>query len=594
MRALVCILAAALALPSVAVAEDRNVVILHSYQYDYEWTRLQHTGIMSAFEGAEDGALLIKTEYLDAKRSWDHRKARSAADYLRDKYRDYSADVIITTDNDAFSFLGEYGDGIFGDAPVVFCGVNDYRASMLEGRRDRWTGVAEYVDYDSTLSALRSLFPMVDEARVLADDSTTGESSRAGFVSAVERTRFPLAVTFFSASDFESAVAEAASLPPTTAVILLSYARDPAYSDRPVSEIVSRLTLACQGPVFSFWDFNFGHGVVGGALTSGYSQGRAAGLMALRVMSGASPGSIPVAESGETPLTFDWRELKRFGIDTRDLPARSLVEFAPRSLYERDPRVFVLMVAVSAAALLVIAILAVALSAATRAHAKLQRNEKLLTAAVDEQRVLLREVHHRVNNNFQVITSLLRLQVSDAVDPGTREALRGVSDRVRSMALVHERLYATKNFSSIDFIEYLGLLCESLEADRPGLPGRVAFDIAPGSLRLDMEVAVPLGLICNELIGNSLKYAFPGGRRGTVSARLSEGRDGVRVLTLADDGVGLLPTASLERGESLGFQLVSALAVQAGVEVSAPASDRGARFDIRLPGAIAAPPLTSS
>jgi len=71
MRALVCILAAALALPSVAVAEDRNVVILHSYQYDYEWTRLQHTGIMSAFEGAEDGALLSKTEYLAATRFLD-------------------------------------------------------------------------------------------------------------------------------------------------------------------------------------------------------------------------------------------------------------------------------------------------------------------------------------------------------------------------------------------------------------------------------------------------------------------------------------------------------------------------------------------
>ncbi|HQO65108.1 MAG TPA: hypothetical protein PLI66_00105, partial [Spirochaetales bacterium] len=191
--------------------------------------------------------LIPKTDYLDAKRSWNPAKARNAADYLRDTYRDYSADVVVATDNDAFTFLGEYGDGIFGDAPVVFCGVNDFEESMLAGREGRWTGVAEYIDYDSTLAALRSMFPKVDEVRVLVDDSTTGISSRADFLSSIERNRFPLSVTFFAASDFLSALAEAESLPPTTAVILFTYARDPAYSDRPVSDIVSRLTAACRG-----------------------------------------------------------------------------------------------------------------------------------------------------------------------------------------------------------------------------------------------------------------------------------------------------------------------------------------------------------
>lgn len=584
MRKAAFALLASLDFSSMAGAQGRNIVILHSYQYDYEWTRLEHAGIMSAFEDSGEGALIIKTDYLDAKRSWNPAKARNAADYLRDTYRDYSADVVVATDNDAFTFLGEYGDGIFGDAPVVFCGVNDFEESMLAGREGRWTGVAEYIDYDSTLAALRSMFPKVDEVRVLVDDSTTGISSRADFLSSIERNRFPLSVTFFAASDFLSALAEAESLPPTTAVILFTYARDPAYSDRPVSDIVSRLTAACTGPVFSFWDFNFGFGIVGGALTSGFSQGREAGLMALRVLRGESPGSIPVTEARRTPLTFDWRALKRFKVDERNLPAGSVIEFAPQSLYERDPRTFLLIVVISIAALLVISFLTVALTLVIRARSKLQKNERLLTAALEEQRSLLREVHHRVNNNFQIISSLLSLQASGAAEPRTREALLEISDRVRSMALVHERLYATMNFSSIDFIEYLLLLCEALSAERPERSGRIVFRIAPGSLLLDMETAVPLGLICNELIVNSIKYAFPDGRQGLISAFLTEEPDGVGTLTLADDGVGLPPGVSFDSDQSLGFQLIHALACQAGETVSARPGEWGARFDIRIAG----------
>lgn len=205
-----------------ATPEGKKVVILHSYQHDYEWTRLQHSGILSELESRPGRGLQIKTEYLDTKRAWNGEREQRAAEYLGSIYRDYAPDLVIVTDNDALTFVDRHGAGIFADAPVVFSGINDFDEAMLAGRRDRRTGVAEYVDFDGTLAALRHLFPRVKEIRVLADDSTTGIQTRSDFIKAIERSNFPLAVSSFSAADFAGVLAEARLLDAAVAIVLLN------------------------------------------------------------------------------------------------------------------------------------------------------------------------------------------------------------------------------------------------------------------------------------------------------------------------------------------------------------------------------------
>jgi two-component sensor histidine kinase len=176
--------------------------------------------------------------------------------------------------------------------------------------------------------------------------------------------------------------------------------------------------------------------------------------------------------------------------------------------------------------------------------------------------VLLKEIHHRVKNNLQVISSLLSLQAMNVQDQTLLEMLRDSENRVRSMALVHERLYRSQDLAHVDFAEYVqGLtshLFRSYRLDGRGI--RLTVDIA--DVPLTVDVAVPCGLILNELVSNALKHAFPNGHGGEIRVELHEEDEGRVALMVKDDGVGFPADVDFRHTESLGLQLVNTLARQ--------------------------------
>lgn len=582
MRVLVVFLSFCFCVTAVAAAPAaKQVLIIHSYQYDYQWTRLQHTGIMSELDSAEDFNVQVKAEYLDSKRAWNAGKASEFARHLASQYADYRPDLLIATDDDALTFLDAYGDAIFGAVPVVFSGINDFRAERIASRRGLRAGVSEYNDFGSTLASLRTLFPQVTEVRILADESTTGRQTAAEFFSAVEASAFPLPVLPFRSLALADVLAEAKSLPPTTAVVILAYARDSAGTDHGIASIVSALTEATSGPVFSSWDFNFGYGIVGGALTSGFAQGREAGRIALKILRGESAASIPVSELRDPPLTFDWRVLKRFGISERKLPAGSIVRFRPKSLYEQDPSAFLVIAAVISILALVVVFLSIALVVVRRAQLRLRVTDEALSKSLAEKDVLLKEVHHRVKNNFQLISSLLNLQASEMEEIKARTALSESESRVRSMALIHERLYEEKDFSAIDFGEYARALAEKIKTNYGEAAAHVSMEVDAEASAIGLDRSVPLGLLLNELLTNAFKYAFPDGRAGRIRVTFRAKGEGGCTLSIADDGVGLPESVDFAAPRSLGLQLVRVLADQLGASVSLDRSE-GTRFDLLL------------
>jgi two-component sensor histidine kinase len=186
-------------------------------------------------------------------------------------------------------------------------------------------------------------------------------------------------------------------------------------------------------------------------------------------------------------------------------------------------------------------------------------------ASLREKDVLLREIHHRVKNNMQMLSSLMRLQSRTVEDDKTRAILRESEARIRSMGLIHERLYQSENLSSIHLPGYLGTLTEELisMAGPPGSRPRLQLGVAPFSLGLD--TALPCGLIVTELVQNALKYAFPGpgaAMRGHIAVSLGRNHDGTLSLVVMDDGVGVPPGFDPLAGRSLGMRLVKMLADQ--------------------------------
>ncbi len=200
----------------------------------------------------------------------------------------------------------------------------------------------------------------------------------------------------------------------------------------------------------------------------------------------------------------------------------------------------------------------------------LQETQKRLfekTSLLGEKEILLKEVHHRVKNNLQVISSLLRLQSAQIQDPRVRNALRESQNRVRTMALIHEKLYQSTDLAHVDFAVYLRNLISFLSQSYRDETDGIALEVQATEILLDIETAIPCGLIVNELVSNALKHAFPERGEGMVRICLNPLSDGQLCLSVSDDGIGLPSGLSLHNASSLGLSLVNTLTDQLGGRV---------------------------
>ncbi|WP_020603352.1 tetratricopeptide repeat-containing sensor histidine kinase [Spirosoma spitsbergense] len=198
-----------------------------------------------------------------------------------------------------------------------------------------------------------------------------------------------------------------------------------------------------------------------------------------------------------------------------------------------------------------------------------QKNNSLETVLyekdtlLEEKEWMLKEIHHRVRNNLQIVMSLLNSQAAALQDKAALSAIQESQHRVQAMALIHQKLYQSEQISRVDMTSYINDMVDYLR-DSYAQPRPVSFNLSIDLLALDVTQAVPLGLIINEAITNALKYAFPDGRSGTVSLSLHQVTSGTYELTVADDGVGLPVGYAPERSRSLGMSLMYGLCEQLG------------------------------
>ena len=188
----------------------------------------------------------------------------------------------------------------------------------------------------------------------------------------------------------------------------------------------------------------------------------------------------------------------------------------------------------------------------------LETKNLLLDHKNAENELLLREIHHRVKNNLEVVSSLLALQSSQIDDPNTKDAMTEGQNRVNSIGIVHQKLYQGINLGAVEMKDYFLNLSESI-FDSFGADHRIDLDLAMENLDLDIDTAVPLGLIVNELLTNCIKYAFPKGEKGTITIKLHKHDNDILRLEVADNGVGKSGTVL---GTGFGGQLVSLLTQQ--------------------------------
>jgi two-component sensor histidine kinase/CheY-like chemotaxis protein len=210
---------------------------------------------------------------------------------------------------------------------------------------------------------------------------------------------------------------------------------------------------------------------------------------------------------------------------------------------------------------------------------EVRERTKQLQASLAEKEALLKEVHHRVKNNLQLISSLLSLQAARVENPAVAELFAESRSRVLSMALVHENLYRAGNFASVPMAAHIRGLCAYLTGAYILGSQRVELAIQVGDVHLDLDRAICCGLIINELVSNALKHAFPDGRAGRVLVELRVAEGKRYVLVVSDNGIGLPIFHDDRRGNSLGLQLVDDLTEQLHGSI-AVSRDGGTTFTI--------------
>jgi two-component sensor histidine kinase len=212
-----------------------------------------------------------------------------------------------------------------------------------------------------------------------------------------------------------------------------------------------------------------------------------------------------------------------------------------------------------------------------QANKKLKNKQKKLEQSLQEKKVLLKEIHHRVKNNMQIISSLLSLQRGCVEGDETINVLRDSQGRVRSMAMIHENLYQSPTLSNINFKNYIKELVKVIliTYGYQGIENKLEVE----DINLDIDTAIPCGLIINELVTNSVKYAFPHGK-GTINIKLKSFQDELELI-IADNGIGLPQDFDYKNTNTLGLQLVDSLVRQLNGQITLERS-QGTEFKIKF------------
>jgi PAS domain S-box-containing protein len=211
-----------------------------------------------------------------------------------------------------------------------------------------------------------------------------------------------------------------------------------------------------------------------------------------------------------------------------------------------------------------------------------RRAEQQIKASLREKEVLLQEIHHRVKNNMQIISSILNLQSRKITDNQILDIFKSSQDRIKSMALIHDRLYQTKDIARVDFVEYTRDLTNHLFSAHRTDPQTIKLNINIKDIFLDINTAIPCGLIINELVSNSLKHAFPNGKKGEIKIFMHPLNKNEVELIVSDNGVGFPKDVDFRDKKSLGLHLVALLAEDQLYGEIKIDRNRGTEFQIRL------------
>ena len=423
-----------------AATGEKHVLVLHSYHIGLCWTESITEGIRSVFERERERGLKVQVdyEYMDTKRFPDESYYEKLYDIYKHKSKNLQYDVIISADDNALNFLLKYRNKLWGEIPVIFCGVNHFDDSRIAGHQ-LYTGIVEAFDVRSTIAIALKLHPETREFIIIGDNTTTSLKDRITVQKAIgEFERKGITFTFFTDSDVMRYQRELQKLTRGTLVIAMHVNRDCEGRFYTFEESFAIYTLNIKVPVYTFWDFYMGRGALGGMIISGAAQGEEAAKKALQVLHGQKVKDIPILRESPNRYMFDYKLMEKFEISLDDIPPDSIIYNKPEDitdLFHKYKKIIMGVLALVAFLLGVIIVLSFNIMKRKRVERELIKTN----IAYD------RFVPHAFLDNLKK-ESIIDVQLGDQIQ---KEMTILFSD-IRSFTSLSEKMTPEENFNFIN------------------------------------------------------------------------------------------------------------------------------------------------
>jgi diguanylate cyclase (GGDEF)-like protein len=422
---------------SVAAAEVKNILVLHSYNEGFAWTNSITKGINSVF-GTDSTNINIKYDYMDLKEN-------STPDYLdhffnlqKMKYSHIKFDTIIAADNGAMDYLIKYGEELYPNTPMVFCGINEINPSILVSK-PQYKIVKENIEVEEMIENILSIFPNTTTFKVYGSNSGSGKSDFNNIKKISGKFSNEYTFNFYENTPIAKLKNDINNSDKNTALIFVT---DPFLDEsghyRYFNNTKDDIFKNSPVPLFSFWDFDLGYGIIGGKVTSGFYQGEEAAKIALKILNGSPLEAIPQISESPNKYMFDYTQLKNFKISSSVLPQGSIIINEDYSFFQKYKKLVIITGVVFLFLITTISLLSIIISQKRKNEIKLNNSYEELSA---------------VNEELAATEEELRAQFEELQK--NEEIIRNNEEQIRQIAYFDEvtrlpnRYYFMQNFEEI-------------------------------------------------------------------------------------------------------------------------------------------------
>ena len=443
--------------------DKKHILLLHSYNPSMSWEKNIDKAVDDVLEPQKNGYILHR-EYMDTKRIFSPAYLQDLKTLYALKYKSIQFDLILASDNNAFNFLRKNRNTLFGDVPVVFCGVNFFKPSDIAGL-DKFTGVAEEFDVKGTLSVALKLKPNTKNIYIINDYLTTGKAWTETIKKELQGRKEH--ITYAPNLSIRALQQELERLSNDTIVILGVYFKDKNGQYFTYEKIGKLIAEHSKVPVFCLLRFNIGHGIVGGSVIGGYYQGEAMSKIALKILHGTDANNIPVLRSGATKLIFDYKGLQKYHLPLKRVPKNAIVLNKPLSFYAEHKSVIWIALSIIIVLLFIIFLL-------LNSVQKRKESERLLEVSQHDLAKLNEDLEHKV------------IQRTEALEASNSEINMILNSIMEAVVIFKNQACVDLNDIALDMLGYV---------DKKELLGKSPFDFVDSSF--------------SKLVENSLRFEHP-------------------------------------------------------------------------------------